>query len=61
MKRGPVVVGILVVLGALFTWQYMRERQVTACVNAGGRWNGPKSLCEPARPGLILQRDLHRS
>jgi hypothetical protein len=47
-------------LAALLGWQAQRERLVKACLDGGGVWDGPRSLCrEPVRP--ILQRDYHRS
>jgi hypothetical protein len=56
-----VVVGLTVaVLLALLGWQAQREHLVKACVEAGGEWDGPRSLCrDPIRP--ILQRDYRRS
>ena len=56
-----ILVGLVVaVLIVLLGWQAHRERLVRACVDDGGVWDGPRSLCrEPVRP--ILQRDYHRS
>jgi hypothetical protein len=45
---------------ALLGWQTHRERLVRVCLDTGGEWDGPRSLCrEPVRP--ILQRDYQRS
>jgi hypothetical protein len=45
---------------ALLGWQAHRERLVRVCLDDGGVWDGPRSLCrEPVRP--ILQRDYQRS
>jgi hypothetical protein len=56
-----LLVGLTVAaLAALLGWQAHRERLVRACVDDGGVWDGPRSLCrEPVRP--ILQRDYQRS
>jgi hypothetical protein len=55
------VVGLTAaVLAGLFGWQVHRERLVRACLDDGGVWDGPRSLCRaPVRP--ILQRDYRRS
>jgi hypothetical protein len=56
-----VLVGLVVAaLIALLGWQTHRERLVRVCLDTGGEWDGPRSLCrEPVRP--ILQRDYQRS
>ena len=62
MSRPQLVVVCLAVaaLIALLGWQAQRERLVRACLDTGGEWDGPRSLCrEPVRP--ILQRDYQRS
>jgi hypothetical protein len=47
-------------VAGLLGWQVHRERLVRACVDAGGEWYGPHSICRPPlRP--ILQRDYQRS
>ena len=55
------VVGLTAaVLAGLFGWQVHRELLVRACLDDGGVWDGPRSLCRaPVRP--ILQRDYRRS
>jgi hypothetical protein len=58
MSRARLVVVALTtaLLAALVGWQIRRERLVRACLEAGGEWHGPRSLClDPIRP--ILQRD----
>jgi len=62
MNRGRLVLAALTMaaLMALLGWQAHRERLVRACLDTGGEWDGPRSLCrEPVRP--ILQRDYQRS
>jgi len=47
-------------LAGLLGWQVHRERLVRTCLDDGGVWDGPRSLCrEPVSP--ILQRDYQRS
>jgi hypothetical protein len=62
VSRWQLVVVALTVaaLVALLGWQAQREHLVKACLDAGGEWDGPRSVCrEPVRP--ILQRDYQRS
>jgi hypothetical protein len=62
MSRVQLIVAGLTVaaLAGLLGWQIQRERLVKACVDGGGVWDGPRSLCrEQIRP--ILQRDYRRS
>jgi len=56
-----VIAGLTVVaLAALIGWQLRREQIVKACLDSGGEWHGPQSVCNPPlRP--ILRRDLERS
>ena len=62
MSRQRVVIAVLtlLVLAGPLGWQAHREHLVKACLDAGGLWHGPRSMCKaPIRP--ILQRDYHRS
>ncbi len=62
MSRRRVLVAALTALAllGLLGWQFHRERLVKACLNGGGEWYGPRSVCKgPLRP--ILQRDYQRS
>lgn len=62
MSRTRLIIAALtaLVLIGLLGWQWQRERQVRACLKAGGVWHGPQSICRaPVRP--ILQRDYQRS
>jgi hypothetical protein len=62
MSRMQLMVAALALaaLAVLLGWQVQRERLMRACVDTGGVWDGPRSLCrEPVRP--ILQRDYQRS
>jgi hypothetical protein len=55
------VVGILALLTGLMLWQRHREGLMTACLERGGYWNGPRSTCEPSPFSPILKRALERS
>jgi hypothetical protein len=62
MSRGRLIVAglVAVALAGLIGWQAHRERLVKACLEGGGDWYGPRSICRaPLRP--ILQRDYQRS
>ena len=55
-----IVVFTAAMLAGLIGWQLRRERLVQACLDDGGVWDGPRSLCRPPlRP--ILQRGYQRS
>ena len=54
---GLVAVGLIILVG----WQLKRERQMKACLDGGGAWEGQRSTCRPLPGRPILQRDLHRS
>jgi hypothetical protein len=57
--RWAVVAAAVAVLIALLGWQYVRQREIARCLEAGGTWDGPNSRCAPAGP--ILQGDIYRS
>jgi hypothetical protein len=62
VSRRRLIIAALTVLAlaGLLGWQAHRERLVKACLDGGGEWYGPHSLCRaPQRP--ILQRDYQRS
>jgi hypothetical protein len=62
MRRGQLIIAGLTAaaLAALLGWELERERLVKACLDHGGEWYGPRSVCRaPLRP--ILQRDYQRS
>ncbi len=62
MSRQRVIIAVLTVLAlaGLLGWQVHRERLVRTCLDGGGDWYGPRSVCKgPLRP--ILQRDYQRS
>jgi hypothetical protein len=62
MSRGRLIIAGLtgVALAVLLGWQIQRDRLVKACLDTGGEWHGPRSVCKPPlRP--ILQRDYQRS
>jgi len=62
MSRGRLLIAGLTAaaLVGLIGWQLQRDRLVKACLDAGGEWYGPRSVCRPPlRP--ILQRDYQRS
>jgi hypothetical protein len=55
--RLGLVAGLTALLVALAVWQVLRERRISACLGAGGIWNGAASRCDAPRPGPILERD----
>jgi len=57
--RLAVVVALMLVVAALFGWQWQREQLVKACAAKGGSWDG--ASCGPPRIRPILRRDLQRS
>jgi hypothetical protein len=59
--RWAAVLMLAMLLAGLLYWQHQRERAVATCLESGGIWNGPRSICDPAPARPILQRDLHRS
>jgi hypothetical protein len=52
---------VTLVLVLLLTWQQHRVKQVTACGDRGGLWNGATSTCRPDLGRITIQRDLRRS
>ena len=58
--RWILAVSLGAVLLVLLAWQAVRQRQLAACVESGGTWDGARSRCL-VPPPVILQRDLHRS
>jgi hypothetical protein len=60
MTRWIAAAAMLATLGALLIWQWSRERQIAACHQAGGIWNGAQSRCQPAPGRPLLRRDLER-
>jgi hypothetical protein len=48
-------------LAGLLLWQAARERQMEACRQSGGIWDGPRSRCLPDPGQIRIQRDLYRS
>ena len=52
---------VTLALVLLLTWQQHRVKQVTACVDRGGLWNGASSTCRPDLGRITIQRDLRRS
>jgi hypothetical protein len=62
VTRQRLVIAVLtaLALAGLMGWQLHRDRLVKACLDGGGDWYGPHSVCKaPLRP--ILQRDYQRS
>jgi len=57
--RLAIVLGLSLVVAALYGWQWQREQLVKACVEKGGSWDG--GSCGPPRVRPILRRDLQRS
>ena len=51
---------MLLLLGALLTWQHKRDRLVSECVNEGGTWDGQEGRCK-LLPPIYLERGIHRS
>jgi hypothetical protein len=60
-SRSRTVSIVLVMLVGLVGWQWSRERKIAECLNDNGIWDGPRSICVPARGGPILMRDLRRT
>lgn len=58
-NRWLVVGAIVAALAALVGWQWTRERRIADCLESGGTWNGPKSLCDPP-VRTILKRNIER-
>jgi hypothetical protein len=61
MKQWLIASITATALVTLLVWQHTRERAMATCIDAGGRWNGPKSSCERAPSRPLFRRDLQRS
>ncbi|MEZ5849926.1 MAG: hypothetical protein R3D68_04635 [Hyphomicrobiaceae bacterium] len=56
-----IAAGAILLLAALFGWQWWRERRMHDCEAAGGAWIGKQSRCVPAPGRPILTRPLERA
>jgi hypothetical protein len=63
MSRRRLLIAVAAGCGLLLllAWQVHREARIEACIEKGGRWDGPTSRCVPDPSRITIQRDLYRS